>query len=349
MEAIKPGSSANIRPSFSLSHELVSSVNHESAPSSYVEHNVQGPPSSLRDSVIYDELDTIISIPQVPYPTKQATNREYDEPIMLDPSARPVPLPTIEPPTQGESEETKFSLNVDDDANNSDNDIYVALPQELYDNIDSDLVENVETSPSLRRNITVPREIESVSEVTLESLTTLDAKEAQLWMLLQMQKMVQKMEDIYDMPQRPNPKPKTRPPSSYYNISKAFPPSSPMSEEEYVDMDSQPPRQDIYMNLDTISEVLIETTPPIPPRTYHPTSSAREEIVFSRERTQSESQSFQDDSGQGNQCSESFPINQISQTAGISTEDHAPMHHDHLPSHDATVQQAHAAVTSIQI
>ena len=327
MEAIKPGSSAN----------------HQIDPYSYVDHRVK---ESMSDSVIYDEPDNI-STPQISHLVEEpgplsAADTEY-EPVMPDPSAMP-PL-TEKPPIQGTSEETKFSLNVYDDT--TDHDCYTELPQELYDDVDSDLSENAQASPPPRRNITVPKELELISEVTLESLTNLDVKEAQLWMLLQMQKMVQKMEDVYDMPQastkHPNPKQNTpKPPSP----SKSLPPSSPMSEDVYVDM--KPPRQDIYLNLDTIGEVLTETpAPAIPPRTYRTASLAREEIATFREKIQSGSQSFQDNSSQNKQRSKSFSSFHFSQTSGISTENPGPVHQ--LRSHDATAQQTHASATGMQV
>ena len=171
-------------------------------------------------------------------------------------------------------------------------------------------IEIVQTAdpPAPRRSATIPKELKSIAEISLENLANLDPMEAQLWMLLHMQKVVQKMEQVYDSPQPLSPRadkhPITKPrspPKSAKLLDKAkapAPPSSPPSEEieeiydedigPELEMAAEPTRQDLYINLDTLNEAITESPPPpIPPRTYQHASEDIDSAGY-RSRTQSE-------------------------------------------------------------
>ena len=118
-------------------------------------------------------------------------------------------------------------------------------------------------------------------------MENLDPKEAQLWLLLQMQKMVQKMEDVYDTFQ-PLSARSVKQHTTKFNSVKSHgkantppPPSTPNPPSEAAketDREAEPTRQELYtyMNVDTINEAITESPPPpIPPRTYQVVDSSR--------------------------------------------------------------------------
>ena len=324
MEAIQPGSSTVIRSP--NAYETVSSFAEDDR-YSYARHMMHEPrPPS---TVIYDE-------PDVPIGSLVKSNppAEYDDPILIPGPVQAQIEPEVHPPTEVEYDEpiqpqasrrkqsTKSSTrsliqsqsqkelqshkeDSDDDYNDE---IYCDVPEELVQ--DDAYIEIVQTAdlPAPRRNATIPKELNSIAEISLENLSNLNPMEAQLWMLLHMQKMVQKMEEVYDSPQplspRANKNPITKPstslkPAELFDKAKVpAPPSSPPSEEieEIYDEDigpelelaAEPTRKDLYVNLDTLSEAITESPPPpIPPRTHQ---HASEDVASTgyRSRTQSE-------------------------------------------------------------
>ena len=130
--------------------------------------------------------------------------------------------------------------------------------------------------PAPSEGATFPEELDSINE------DNLNPNEMQLWLLLQMQKMVQKMEDVY-VAYKPSPRPAKRQADklpisakSQHGKSKAPPPpSSPDPPPEVIKQTnneatkSEPTRQDLYENPDNINEAIKEAfPPPIPQRTY---------------------------------------------------------------------------------
>ena len=194
---------------------------------SYLTHEVQE--SRPPEVALYDDVmtDTLMANQEKrpPPPTEPAP--EYDEPIKTSTQAPSIaqehhtemisPIQSQMEVSKGSPEPQTFCVDEED---NDDGDVYDDFPEDLYEQFEPDSFVVPQTPPPPRRNITVPRELGSISEITLENLTNLDPKEAQLWMLNQMQKMIQKMEDIYDAPElvtpsankRQSKKPKPKPP-----------------------------------------------------------------------------------------------------------------------------------------
>ena len=244
MEAIQPGSSTVVGSPTADAYETISPLGESGAYSDATHVPYKSQPPSV---AIYDEPDVttntqIVQVPPAPV--------EYDEPFLT--LAR------------------------------RDN-IYCNVPEELEEDSYIEVVQADRTAPA-----TIPKELASVAEISLENLADLDQKEAQLWMLLHMQKMVQKMEQVYDSAQPLSPKADKQPtikaksPAKQYSKAKATtPPSSPPPEAiEEISNDeighnielekaTEAGREDLYINLDTISEIITEVPPPpIPPRTY---------------------------------------------------------------------------------
>lgn len=264
MEAVEPGSSASIKPARSGSYEQITHSTEEeveSDPYSYIQHNRKEPTSPT--PAIYDEPHAQVKHQAGPLPNTLAA-AEYEKPIESanqTPSKEPPhSLLSQTPHTEG------AAASVEDFTIGDDSDI-----EEVYDDIDlsgEDLYIDLssEVHSPLQRRSTVPSQLQSVTEISLENVTSLDPKEAQLWMLLQMQKMIQKLEDVYDTPH-----PVTG--SKQQNTEPQQSPHTSEDEKLYVNESAimQTTRQDIYVNLDTISEVLTDTentAPPIPPKTY---------------------------------------------------------------------------------
>ena len=269
-------------------------------------------------AVMYDELmpaqSQIISQKQTKVKDASPTTAEYDEPILTPAQVYSVsqnqittwiPLPTQSQPVTEEPESHEGGS--DDD--NDDADIYGDYPEELEQEDDDSYIEIAASIPSTpKRNATIPKKLESVTEISLENLSNLGPKQAQLWMLLNMQKMVQKMEkmeEVYGSTQplsskaerqsltKPIPPPK---PTLLCGKAEApAPPNYPPPEEieeiydedigPELEMAAEPTRQDLYVNLDTINEAVEEDPPPpVPPRTYQ---HADEKDSY-RNRTRSE-------------------------------------------------------------
>ena len=272
MEAIQPGSSTAIRSP--NAYETVSPFTEDNR-YSYTSHELQPPESA----VIYDEPDiTGITeshgvLAQVQEPSR--AEAEYDEPILMSPTIT----------NQTCSQPQKAEEKSDDDDYKM---IYSNIPEELAHELEQEnsYIEIVQTDPPFpSRSATIPKELDSITEISLENLDNLDPKEVQLWMLLHMQKMVQKMEDVYgtSTSQPLSPRAGKRPTTKPHGKAKAppppsslDPPSEAMKETDNEDIGSEPTRQDIYINLDTISEAITESPPPpIPPRTYQDAESHR--------------------------------------------------------------------------
>ena len=254
-------------------------------------------------AVMYDEPVLMPAKSQI-IPRKQTkvkdaspTTAEYDEPLLTPAQVHSVsrnkittwiPLPTQSQPVTQEPESHEGGSDDDNDDN-----IYDDYPEELEQEDDDSYIEITASIPSTpKRSATIPKKLESVTEISLENLSNLGPKQAQLWMLLNMQKMVQKMEkmeEVYGSTQsmsskadrqsitKPMPPPK---PAPLCGKAKApAPPNYPPPEEieEIYDEDigpeleiaAEPTRQDLYINLDTINEAVEEAPPPpVPPRTY---------------------------------------------------------------------------------
>ena len=230
---------------------------------------------------------------------------EYGEPIPVSARAPSMIQKQITnltlSPTQLEPRTGALQSHTEDSDDDDDDHIYCDVPEELEQE-DSyiEIVPADHSSP--RRSATIPKELASIAEISLENLSNLDQKEAQLWMLLHMQKMVQKMEQVYGSTQPLSPKAdkqlitKPKPPPKPAKLcSKAkvpAPPSSPPPDEieEIYDEDigTEATRDDLYINLDTISEAVTEAPPPpIPPRTYQ---HADDDVDSYRNRSQTHSE-----------------------------------------------------------
>ena len=301
MEAIEPGSSNSMGSPITDSYEIVSSTQDEAY--SYVQHrskHLQEP----QQPVIYEVPDTPTKVKAV----CQASNTPFSYPgqavyeDVTDTSTLHLKQRNLElNPSVTESE---------------DGGLYEAIPSpsELYMEGEESPYVEMEPRPTIPRSSTIPKTLESVSEITLENLTNLDQKQAQLWMLLQMQKLVQRMEDVYE-PVKPsaNNQPKVEPSTSapapvfhqpqeteYDDDIGNFPSDEqPDRSDLYVNLndleivDDQPDtRQELYINLDSISAALAAPTPPpIPPKTYRQSSADANNC---RDRTQSDLPSKQE-------------------------------------------------------
>ena len=138
MEAIQPGSSTLVRSSNAY-YEMISPFT-EGDRYSYASHVIHPPESA----VIYDEPDITTGSHTDQVQEPPPAEAEYDEPIFMSPAT-----------THKEA---------DDDDNSK---IYSSIPEELGQ--DDSYVEVTQTSPSAPRRITtVPKEMDSIAEVSLE-------------------------------------------------------------------------------------------------------------------------------------------------------------------------------------
>ena len=199
------------------------------------------PPSELSASELYNELDSDEAQAQEPRLAEPA--HEYDEPILMS-STTPSCVSSC-----------KIYCNIPDQ-----------LDQDLYTEIDQT------DPPAPSEGATFPEEFDSINE------DNLNPNEMQLWLLLQMQKMVQRMEDVYGACKPSSPRPAKRQADKLPMYAKSRrgkskappPPSSPDRPPEVIkqtiseDTESEPTRQHLYENLD-IKETF---PPPISPRIY---------------------------------------------------------------------------------
>ena len=298
MESIEPGSSASVKPARPGSYEDVfpdaNQVESDVIEYSYVPHTIER--RLPQAAAIYDEPDTGEAQPLLLASSKApatAENRNKSSNIQKH-AEKPSYMRLIQKPlvTEGSQDTSKlFKVPDDRDDNDGDDDGEDDDDGDLYDDVEiqqepEDLYEELfpEVSSPPPRSSTVPKHLEMITEISLEHLHKLDPKEAQLWMLIQMQKMIQKMEDVHDTSQVSSTKKRQNPPQQKPVDSQ---------EELYVNdfemnTDQQVTRKDIYVNLDTISEALAGTTvPPVPPRTYR-SASTDNEGSSRRDRTGSE-------------------------------------------------------------
>ena len=307
MEAIEPGSSNSMGSPIPDSYEIVSSTQQDEA-YSYVHHSGKYLQES-QQPVIYDVPDTPSKMKAV----RQASNTPFSSPgpaiyeDLYDTSTLHL-----------KQQNSKLNPSVAD-SEDEDGELYEDMPDpsELYMEDEESAYVEMEPRSTIPRSSTIPKTLESVSEITLENLTNLDQKQAQLWMLLQMQKLVQRMEDVYE-PVKPsaNNQPKVEPSTSapapvfhqpgeteeaeYDDDIRNFPPDEqPNRSDLYVNLsdleivdDQQATRKELYINLDSISAALAAPTPPpIPPKTYRQLSA---DAVSLRDRTQSDLPSKQE-------------------------------------------------------
>ena len=266
MEAIQPGSSTAVR-SFNA-YETVSPVTKDDTSSyaSHETHDIQPPESST--AVIYDEPSTIDSdraqVQELSC-TESEADPEYDEPILMSPMTM-----VTSSSTQLQPQPQALQSSKDEDG---DSRVYSNIPDDLIQNQEEPYVEVA------KKDLLPPID---PSSPTLEdiSMENLDPKEAQLWLLLQMQKMVQKMEDVYDTFQPLSARSAKRHTTKFNSVKSHDktntppPPSTPNPPSEAAketDREAEPTHQELYtyMNPDTINEAITESPPPpIPPRTY---------------------------------------------------------------------------------
>ena len=265
MEAIQPGSSTMVR-SPKADEAFTKDDRHSYENLEVPESHYQPPPESSA-SVIYDELVTTDSHKaQAQEPPLAEPAREYDEPILI--SSTTISCAS----SSAQSQPQPLQAGSGDD----DNRVYSDIPDELDH---EDLYTEIDQTdpPALSEGATTPEEVDE---------DNLDPNEMQLWLLLQMQKMVQKMEDVYGTSspkpakQKVNNSPKRTKSLCVHGKAKPPPPlttSSPAPPSQAViqketnneDIEPEPTRQDLYENLDTINEAITECLPPpIPPKTY---------------------------------------------------------------------------------
>lgn len=71
-------------------------------------------------------------------------------------------------------------------------------PIEEYVDVDVDQENPPLQDKSPRRSVTVPKELSALAEISVEDLSNMNPNEAQLWMLNQMQKLVEKFAGVYE-------------------------------------------------------------------------------------------------------------------------------------------------------
>ena len=261
MEAIQPGSSTVVRSP--KADEAFIKDDRHSYENFEIPKSHDQPPPELSAVVTYDELVTTVSHKaQAQEPLLTEPAREYDEPILMSSAT------TSCASSSTQSQPETFPSNKED-SGGDDGKVYYNIPDELdqehlYAEID-------QTDPS--EGAATPEEVDE------------DNLEMQLWLLLQIQKMMQKMDCGIVTPLSPRPAKRKannlpRRTQSQCVRSKAKSPlttSSPDPPSQAViqkvinneDMESKPTRQHLYENLDTINKAKTESLPPpIPPRTY---------------------------------------------------------------------------------
>ena len=254
MEAIQPGSSTMIR-----SPKADETFTKDDMHSDKSFEMPESPPETS-SAVIYDQLlATDSDKAQVQEPPLAEPAHEYDEPSRL-----------ISSPTTGtsgassstQSQPQSLQSNREDSDDDDNRAVYCNIPNELdQENVYTEMDQTDASTPS--EGATFPEELDSIDE------DNLNPNEMQLWLLVQMQKMVQKMEDVYG-PCKPRyaklQHGKTKAPSP---PSSPDPPPEAAKQTNNKDTESEPTRQDLYENPDNINEAIEETLPPpIPPRIY---------------------------------------------------------------------------------
>jgi hypothetical protein len=269
MEAIQPGSSPSTYESPFTKDDSHSYKNLE-----VPESHDQPPPKSSATVIcdkraiattMPDTADSYRSQAQDPESSPAEAAHEY-EPIPMSPTSTgsTSPLTQLQPET--------LQSNKEDSDGDDDGRIYSNIQEELGQ---EDLYAEIDQTDLL-----APNEFEgaTIEEDTLDSIKedTLDPNKMQLWLLLQIQKMVQKMEDVYGaaQPLSPNadlesakPQHKAKPPPPPSSLDS---PSEAIIQKEIIKEDtctqSETIRQELYLNQDTVNETATES--PIPPKTH---------------------------------------------------------------------------------
>ena len=242
MEAIQPGSSTVVR-SPKADEAFTEDDRHSNKTFVMPEAHDQPPPETSA-AVIYDEL--------------AEPAREYDEPRLISSPT----MGTSGASSSTQSQPQSLQSNKEDSGDDDNRAVYCNIPNELdQEDLYTEMDQTDPSAPS--EGATFPEELDSIDE------DNLNPNEMQLWLLLQMQKMVQKMEDVYG-PCKPRyaklQHGKTKAPSP---PSSPDPPPEAAKQTNSKDTESEPTCQDLYENPDNINEAIKETLPPpIPPRIY---------------------------------------------------------------------------------
>ena len=93
----------------------------------------------------------------------------------------------------------------------------------------------------------LPDDMESLADLSVEYLANVDPREAQLWMLVQMQKMIQRIENVYET-------------VGYYTRPQPVPPQQRSTSELKIESPSS--RKKHYVKLSEISKVVAQSNMP---------------------------------------------------------------------------------------
>ena len=293
MEAIEPGSSAIINPATSDGYEDVfPDADQAESSNNQATRSRKDPPLLVEVPAIYDEpnTETLVTLHQVKHQVPSFA--VYDDPDESAPvRLLQTPLYTHWKKKLAESKDPSETFNVgnNDDDDNDDEIIYdevdrtEELEEQCEDVYENTMSTNVSSPPP--RSSKVPQELQQITEISLEHLHSLDPKEAQMWMLSQMQKAVQKIRTAQLSPNSMR---------KWQNYASKKAPDSHITSNDNVKLhvndfempsDRQPTHNNPYENL---SEALAATTAPtVPPKTYK-TAAAQNEGGNYRDRTKSE-------------------------------------------------------------
>ena len=148
----------------------------------------------------------------------------------------------------------------------------VSEDKDTYDDVDAtasiDMYEDMSQSnqplqviKSPRRSVTVPKELSTLAETSVENLSVMNPNEAQLWLLNQMQKLVEKFAGVYESTAI-GPLPKTAVGTPTKSNRGELLPTQEIKEVYDEDLGEEP-------------------IPPVPPRTYSCTVQKTEETSTS--------------------------------------------------------------------
>ena len=126
---------------------------------------------------------------QQPRPLQELGSYYYGSP-----AATPLPpLPEPKKVTRSSTKmyESKPTIKVEEEEQirRDSMDSYVSI-----DSTDIGTEKREDSPPPLQKSKSIPKKIDTLSEISLENVSNLNSNEVQLWVLLQMQKVVQKME-----------------------------------------------------------------------------------------------------------------------------------------------------------
>lgn len=221
----------------------------------------------------YEHLYDDVFIPEtVPLPPQQES-WECSHPIP-SPHVQPIPLFRPCPPTPptGSCKEPPAQISQSPIYNQS------TPSSAISSNVSTSPLQQVPSSVH-QKSAFLPQDLSSLS---LGDISYLTQNEVQIWMLLQMQKLVQKMEDVYETV------PETQ--TSILLPGKRSLPNQPQESREETAADQPMPRGDFYVNIDDLDSVLSdETMPPLPPKTYKGQSSREHETTEQKKLQKEES------------------------------------------------------------